>query len=51
MAHFQPDLQERKRDWNMVLKTFDSGRTVVGMYHQICLLCQRHSESPLMLAI
>jgi conjugal transfer ATP-binding protein TraC len=37
MAHFQPDLQERKRDWDMVLKTFDSGRTVVGMYHQICL--------------
>jgi conjugal transfer ATP-binding protein TraC len=35
MAHFQPDLQERKRDWDMVLKTFDSGRTVVGMYHQV----------------
>jgi conjugal transfer ATP-binding protein TraC len=40
MAHFQPDLQERKRDWDMVLKTFDSGRTVVGMYHQICLLAK-----------
>lgn len=38
MAHFQPDLQERKRDWDMVLKTFDSGRTVVGMYHQIALV-------------
>ena len=25
LAHFQPDLQERKRDWDMVLKTFDSG--------------------------
>lgn len=38
LAHFQPDLQERKRDWDMVLKAFDSGRTVVGMYHQVCLL-------------
>jgi conjugal transfer ATP-binding protein TraC len=38
LAHFQPDLQERKRDWDMVLKTFDSGRTVVGMYHQVCLV-------------
>lgn len=38
LAHFQPDLQERKRDWDMVLKAFDSGRTVVGMYHQVCLV-------------
>ncbi|MDA8255525.1 MAG: TraC family protein, partial [Betaproteobacteria bacterium] len=38
LAHFQPDLQERKRDWDMVLRTFDSGRTVVGMYHQVCLV-------------
>jgi len=35
---FQPDLQERKHNWDMVLKAPDSGRTVVGMYHQVCLL-------------
>ena len=45
MAHFQPDLQERKRDWDMVLKTFDSGRTVVGMVHQVCLL-SRVDDAP-----
>lgn len=45
LAHFQPDLQERKRDWDMVLKTFDSGRTVVGMYHQICLVSRVEEAS------
>ena len=45
MAHFQPDLQERKRDWDMVLKTFDSGRTVVGMYHQIALVSKVEDAS------
>lgn len=38
MAHFQPDLQDRKRDWDMVLRAFDNGRNVVQMYHQIVLL-------------
>lgn len=38
MAHFQPDLQDRKRDWDMVLRAFDNGRNVVQMYHQIILL-------------
>jgi conjugal transfer ATP-binding protein TraC len=38
MAHFQPDLQDRKRDWDMVLKAFDNGHTVVQMYHQVVLL-------------
>lgn len=45
LAHFQPDLQERKRDWDMVLKTFDSGRTVVGMYHQVCLVSRVEDAS------
>ena len=45
MAHFQPDLQDRKRDWDMVLKTFDSGRTVVGMYHQIALVAKVEDAS------
>jgi conjugal transfer ATP-binding protein TraC len=45
LAHFQPDLQERKRDWDMVLKAFDSGRTVVGMYHQVCLVSRVEEAS------
>jgi len=45
LAHFQPDLQERKRDWDMVLKAFDSGRTVVGMYHQVCLVSRVEDAS------
>jgi len=45
LAHFQPDLQERKRDWDIVLKTFDSGRTVVGMYHQVCLVSRVEDAS------
>ena len=24
MSHFQPDLQDRKRDWDMVLRAFDT---------------------------
>jgi conjugal transfer ATP-binding protein TraC len=38
MARFQPDLQDRKRDWDSVLKTFDEGKGTLRMYHQICLL-------------
>lgn len=38
MAYFQPDLQRRKRDWDMVLRAFDNGRNVVQMYHQLVLL-------------
>jgi conjugal transfer ATP-binding protein TraC len=38
MAHFQPDLQDRKRDWDMVLRAFDNGRNVVKMFHQIVLI-------------
>lgn len=38
MARFQPDLQDRKRDWDFVLKTFDEGKSTLRMYHQICLL-------------
>ena len=38
MAKFQPDLQDRKRDWDIVVKSFDDGKSTVLMYHQICLL-------------
>lgn len=45
MAHFQPDLQDRKRDWDMVLRAFDNGRNVVQMYHQIVLIT-RPEDAP-----
>jgi conjugal transfer ATP-binding protein TraC len=45
MAHFQPDLQDRKRDWDMVLRAFDNGRNVVQMYHQIVLLSSAQDTS------
>jgi conjugal transfer ATP-binding protein TraC len=45
MAHFQPDLQDRKRDWDMVLRAFDNGRNVVQMYHQIVLLSKAEDVS------
>lgn len=45
MAHFQPDLQDRKRDWDMVLRAFDNGRNVVQMYHQIILLSRAKEAS------
>lgn len=38
MARFQPDLQDRKHDWDMVTKSFDEGKTTLRMYHQICLI-------------
>jgi len=45
MAHFQPDLQDRKRDWDMVLRAFDNGRNVVQMYHQIVLVSRLEDAS------
>jgi conjugal transfer ATP-binding protein TraC len=45
MAHFQPDLQDRKRDWDMVLRAFDNGRNVVQMYHQIVLVSRLDDAS------
>lgn len=45
MAHFQPDLQDRKRDWDMVLRAFDNGRNVVQMYHQMVLVSRLEDAS------
>lgn len=45
MAHFQPDLQDRKRDWDMVLRAFDNGRNVVQMYHQMVLVSRLDDAS------
>ena len=37
MARFLPDLQERKTDWDIVLKAMDDGQQLVDLYHQIAL--------------
>lgn len=45
MANFQPDLQDKKRDWDMVLRAFNNGRNVVQMYHQILLISKSKNSS------
>lgn len=40
LARFQPDLQDRKQDWDMVLRAFSNGRNVVQMYHQVVLISE-----------
>ncbi len=45
MARFQPDLQDRKFDWDHVNKVFDDGRCTVRMYHQICLISRAEEAS------
>jgi conjugal transfer ATP-binding protein TraC len=45
MARFQPDLQDRKRDWDAVLGAFDEGKGTLRMYHQICLLSTKADAS------
>lgn len=37
MARFLPDLQERKADWDLVLKAMDDGQQLVDLYHQVAL--------------
>ena len=37
MARFLPDLQERKADWDIVLKAIDDGQQLVDLYHQVVL--------------
>lgn len=38
LAKYQPDLQDRKQDWDMVLRAFSNGRNIVQMYHQLVLI-------------
>lgn len=45
LARFQPDLEDRKRDWDMVLRAFSNGRNVVQMYHQVVLLSSMKDAS------
>ena len=37
MARFLPDLQERKADWDIVLKAMDDGQQLVDLYQQVAL--------------
>lgn len=37
MARFLPDLQERKADWDIVLKAMDDGQQMVDLQHQVAL--------------
>jgi len=37
MARFLPDLQERKADWDIVLKAIDDGQQLVDLHHQLAL--------------
>lgn len=45
LARFQPDLQDRKQDWDMVLRAFSNGRNVVQMYHQVVLVSSMNEAS------
>ena len=45
MARFQPDLQDRKRDWDSVIRAFDDGRNTVRMYHQVCLVSNKEEAA------
>jgi conjugal transfer ATP-binding protein TraC len=37
MARFLPDMQERKSDWDIVLKAMDDGQQLVSLQHQVML--------------
>jgi len=40
MARFLPDLQERKADWDIVLKAMDNGQQLVDLYLQLALFAE-----------
>lgn len=37
MARFLPDMQERKADWDIVLKALDDGQQLADLQHQVAL--------------
>ena len=43
MARFLPDLQERKSDWDIVLKALDDGQQLIDLYHQVALFAPPES--------
>ena len=38
MARFLPDLQEKKKDWDIVMKALDEGNNMVAIFHQLMLI-------------
>ena len=42
MARFLPDMQERKADWDIVLKAMDDGQQLVDLQHQVALFAPKH---------
>ena len=45
MAHFQPELHDKKRDWGVVVNAFDNGKGTVRLYHQLLLLTTKEDAS------
>ncbi len=43
MARFMPEFQDKKRDWDNVLASFDRGEGMVQMYHQVLLIDKESS--------
>jgi conjugal transfer ATP-binding protein TraC len=41
MAKFQPDMIDRKLDWDIAQESFDDGKGTVHLYHQILLFSNR----------
>ena len=41
MAKFQPDMIDRKMDWDIAQESFDDGKGTVHLYHQILLFTSR----------
>lgn len=38
MAHFLPELQEKKADWDIVMQSLGEGNNMVSLYHQLMLI-------------
>jgi len=45
MARFQPDLLDRKRDWELAQRAFDAGGSLVQLYHQVLVLAPRPEQT------
>jgi conjugal transfer ATP-binding protein TraC len=45
MARFQPDLAEKKRDWDLAQRAFDAGGSLLQLYHQVLVFAPRAEHS------
>ena len=45
MARFQPELQDKKRDWEAVVNSFDEGKGTLRLYHQLLLVSNKADVS------